>query len=398
MIDKRTIVKKDDGESPLADAEASTVSNNEKPSSSPSSSSTGNSFEMKPSSLSAIGSTLGKASAAKESTQSSANSSSAMTSSSVTSDKALPISSDPNTPGAPPASAATSEQPKPKKKSVTFHTTLETTDENIVKKVYNPSTVPLTPIIKKECLARPIRLKKSFNRKMKKRLQRLAMQAAAASSKSECILRPSLLSGVVQKSTEQTTSSFSAGSTGSLAASGEALAAAASTASTPSSVSASSQETASSGESSEARNLESGGTQFGDKRFILPKRSAHSSRVIKPNKRFLDEFELEIKRKNKAAAAAAAASVPQSSGDSSGTNSGGKVSGNDSTGDKVSKADMKMGNTEDSAKVGGDEERSDKNDDGKKKREKAKKDTEELHRRVSKTDAKGKHNFSTLQI
>ncbi|EAT48951.1 AAEL000054-PA, partial [Aedes aegypti] len=57
-----------------------------------------------------------------------------------------------------------------------------------------------------------------------------------------------------------------------------------------------------------------------DKRFILPKRSAHSSRVIKPNKRFLDEFELEIKRKNKAAAAAAAASVPQSSGDSSGTN------------------------------------------------------------------------------
>lgn len=388
MIDKRTIVKKDDGESPLADAEASTVSNNEKPSSSPSSSSTGNSFEMKPSSLSAIGSTLGKASAAKESTQSSANSSSAMTSSSVTSDKALPISSDPNTPGAPPASAATSEQPKPKKKSVTFHTTLETTDENIVKKVYNPSTVPLTPIIKKECLARPIRLKKSFNRKMKKRLQRLAMQAAAASSKSECILRPSLLSGVVQKSTEQTTSSFSAGSTGSLAASGEALAAAASTASTPSSVSASSQETASSGESSEARNLESGGTQFGDKRFILPKRSAHSSRVIKPNKRFLDEFELEIKRKNKAAAAAAAASVPQSSGDSSGTNSGGKVSGNDSTGDKVSKADMKMGNTEDSAKVGGDEERSDKNDDGKKKREKAKKDTEELHRRVSKTDAK----------
>ena len=53
------------------------------------------------------------------------------------------------------------------------------------------------------------------------------------------------------------------------------------------------------GELTSNRNLESGGTQFGDKRFILPKRSVHSSRVIKPNKRFLDEFELEIKKKNK---------------------------------------------------------------------------------------------------
>ena len=314
-----------------------------------------------------------------------------MTSSSVTSDKATP---EPNT-SETPAAAASEQPPKPKKKSVTFHTTLETTDENIVKKVYNPSTVPLTPIIKKECLARPIRLKKSFNRKMKKRLQRLAMQAAAASSKSECILRPSLLSGVVQKSTEQTTSSFSAGSAGSLAASGEALAAsaAATAATTPAPPSSTaSQETGSNsnsgGESSEARNLESGGTQFGDKRFILPKRSAHSSRVIKPNKRFLDEFELEIKKKNKAAAAAAAASGASSTGDSN--SGGGKSSGNDSSSDKVSKSDAKVGNTEDSAKVGGEEEHGDKNEEGKKKREKVKKDVEELQRRISKSDAKGK--------
>ncbi|XP_062713018.1 histone-lysine N-methyltransferase trithorax isoform X2 [Aedes albopictus] len=398
MIDKRPTVKSNDVESPLnGAAENITTNSNEKSSSSPtppaSSSPTGNSFEMKPSSLSAIGSTLGKASTAvKESShQSSPNSSTtAMTSSSVTSDKATP---EPNTSETPAAAAASEQPPKPKKKSVTFHTTLETTDENIVKKVYNPSTVPLTPIIKKECLARPIRLKKSFNRKMKKRLQRLAMQAAAASSKSECILRPSLLSGVVQKSTEQTTSSFSAGSAGSLAASGEALAAsaAATAATTPAPPSSTaSQETGSNsnsgGESSEARNLESGGTQFGDKRFILPKRSAHSSRVIKPNKRFLDEFELEIKKKNKAAAAAAAASGSSSTGDSN--SGGGKSSGNDSSSDKVSKSDAKVGNTEDSAKVGGEEEHGDKNEEGKKKREQVKKDVEELQRRISKSDAK----------
>ncbi|XP_062564586.1 histone-lysine N-methyltransferase trithorax [Armigeres subalbatus] len=392
-MEKRPSARNGDDECPPNVVEAKSVSNSEKTTSVTSASSTGNSFEMKPSSLSAIGSSMNKASASKEPSQSPSNSGTAMTSSSVTSENAEPISSNPNT-SETPSPTVPEPPPKPKKKSVTFHTTLETTDENIVKKVYNPSSVPLTSIIKKECLARPIRLKKSFNRKMKKRLQRLALQAAAAANKSECILRPSLLSGVVQKSTEQTTSRFSSGSAGSLATSGEALASAVAAAdaavTTPSSaVVAPSQEAGNNGESaSEARNLESGGTQFGDKRFILPKRSAHSSRVIKPNKRFLDEFELEIKKKNKAAAAAAAASGTSSSGDSVGTNSAGRVATSDSSGDKVSKGDVKVGNTEDGAKVRGDEERVDKSEEGKKKREKVKKDTEELQRRISRTDAK----------
>ncbi|XP_065073296.1 histone-lysine N-methyltransferase trithorax [Ochlerotatus camptorhynchus] len=387
--DKQPSVRSDDDECPLNGVEAK-ATNNEKssPPPPPPSSSTGNSFEMKPSSLSAIGSSLGKTSAkVSESSQSSPGSSSAMTSSSATSENPAPSAPDPTSSDATPP-------PKPKKKSVTFHTTLETTDENIVKKVYNPSTVPLTPIIKKECLARPIRLKKSFNRKMKKRLQRLAMQAAAASSKSECILRPSLLSGVVQKSStssaEQTSSSFSAGSSGSLAASGEAIAAsaaAAAAAATTAPSSASPQETGS--ETTEARNLESGGTQFGDKRFILPKRSAHSSRVIKPNKRFLDEFELEIKKKNKAAAAAAAAVAP-ASGDS-GKSGVGKISGNDNSGgDKVSKNDVNLkGETEESVTPGEEERNAEKSDDGKKKRDKVKKDAEEASRKVTpKADGK----------
>ncbi|XP_053661317.1 histone-lysine N-methyltransferase trithorax [Anopheles marshallii] len=222
-----------------------------------------------------------------------------------------------------------------KKKSVTFHTTLETTDENIVKKVYNPDTVPLPSIIKKECLARPIRLKKSFNRKMKKRLQRAVAAAAAASAAAsasasvsgggkamECLVRPSRLTEIVLKSSSKSSPGVStvdrnSGSVGGLgfglkAAEGAKAGVSFGGASEP----AQSAPVTTDGDMA-GRNLESGGTQFGDKRFILPKRSVHSSRVIKPNKRFLDEFELEIKKKNKnlaAAAAIAAAAAAASTG------------------------------------------------------------------------------------
>lgn len=39
-----------------------------------------------------------------------------------------------------------------------------------------------------------------------------------------------------------------------------------------------------------------GGKNSGEKRFVLPKRSVHSSRVIKPNKRFMDETQASTKK------------------------------------------------------------------------------------------------------
>ncbi|XP_058823621.1 histone-lysine N-methyltransferase trithorax [Topomyia yanbarensis] len=367
--------------------------------------SNGNSFEMKPSSLSAaLSSSVGSASVESTAVQSAANDESVMTRSTVAEQGTVLNEATPTILDAP---------PKPKKKTVTFHSTLETSDENMVKKVYNPATVPLIPIIKKECLARPIRLKKSFNRKMKKRLQRLAMQAASAAAKSECIVRPSRLTEIMQKSSKledanispEQTSSFSAGAS-SLNASGEQLSSSLSQDIVPFGGTGSSDPT-------EARNLESGGTQFGDKRFILPKRSAHSSRVIKPNKRFLDEFELEIKKKNKnlaaaqAAAATAAATaavaptavaqstVPSVSGDCSSGANVGKISCKDNSGDrnnyfaeKLIKNEVSSKNeTDDSAKPS-DDNSSEKGDDGKKKREKAKKDTDEQGRKAGKVDGK----------
>uniref|UniRef100_A0A182SWA9 Nuclear receptor domain-containing protein n=1 Tax=Anopheles maculatus TaxID=74869 RepID=A0A182SWA9_9DIPT len=251
-----------------------------------------------------------------------------------------------------PATVSSSVAPV-KKKSVTFHTTLETTDENIVKKVYNPDTVPLPSIIKKECLARPIRLKKSFNRKMKKRLQRAVAAAAAASAAAsasanvsggskamECLVRPSRLTEIVLKSSSKSSAagasplernSGSVGGLGFALKASEGAKSGVSFGATGESAQSAPVTTADGGDMA-GRNLESGGTQFGDKRFILPKRSVHSSRVIKPNKRFLDEFELEIKKKNKnLAAAAAIAAAAAAAGTGSGIPGAG-VSSNSTVG------------------------------------------------------------------
>uniref|UniRef100_A0A182JPS8 Histone-lysine N-methyltransferase trithorax n=1 Tax=Anopheles christyi TaxID=43041 RepID=A0A182JPS8_9DIPT len=254
--------------------------------------------------------------------------------SSMVSSGAILMGSKPPTSSPSPTATSNTNTAPVKKKSVTFHTTLETTDENIVRKVYNPDTVPLPSIIKKECLARPIRLKKSFNRKMKKRLQRAVAAAAAAaaasaavsasssasgaSKTSECLVRPSRLTEIVLKSSSKSSagvSSLEGRSCGSVGGLGFGLKA--TDGAKPSGICTFGvmgepgsivPAVAAEGELAATvnRNLESGGTQFGDKRFILPKRSVHSSRVIKPNKRFLDEFELEIKKKNKNLAAAAA--------------------------------------------------------------------------------------------
>uniref|UniRef100_A0A182QTC3 Histone-lysine N-methyltransferase trithorax n=1 Tax=Anopheles farauti TaxID=69004 RepID=A0A182QTC3_9DIPT len=266
------------------------------------------------------------------------------------------MGSKPLTAASTPAAVSTVASIAPvKKKSVTFHTTLETTDENIVKKVYNPDTVPLPSIIKKECLDRPIRLKKSFNRKMKKRLQRAVAAAAAAAAAAstsassavggasgaaktmECLVRPSRLTEIMLKSSNKPSTGGgvamsldrSSGSVGGLGFGLKALESAKSGLAFGTSRETGAQAvaiTTEAGSDAIGRNLESGGTQFGDKRFILPKRSVHSSRVIKPNKRFLDEFELEIKKKNKNLAAAAAVAAAAAAAEACSTTGTGSIS------------------------------------------------------------------------
>lgn len=69
-----------------------------------------------------------------------------------------------------------------KKKSVSFKTTLETSDDKtVVKKVYNPDNAPLVPIIKRKCL---------------NRLNGLG--------KSTCIVRPSRLTDVLKNNENST--------------------------------------------------------------------------------------------------------------------------------------------------------------------------------------------------
>lgn len=146
-----------------------------------------------------------------------------------------------------------------KKKTVTFKNELETSDDVLIKKVYNPSGAPLVPIIKKECLNRTTR----FN-------------------KSECIVRPSRLTEILKNSQNNidklnsiTFRTPSLINVPSLLTSSLSLTSTAATTTTTSATTTISK-------SNESN------SQLGDKRFILPKRSVHSCRVIKPNKRFLD--------------------------------------------------------------------------------------------------------------
>lgn len=156
-----------------------------------------------------------------------------------------------------------SPAPSIKKKTVTFKNELETSDDVVIKKVYNPTGAPLVPIIKKECLTRTTR----FN-------------------KSECIVRPSRLTEILKNSqnnidklnsiTFRTPSLINVPSllTNSLSLTSTATAAASTATSTTT--------------TTLSKSINESNSQLGDKRFILPKRSVHSCRVIKPNKRFLD--------------------------------------------------------------------------------------------------------------
>ncbi|XP_055679085.1 histone-lysine N-methyltransferase trithorax [Lutzomyia longipalpis] len=157
-----------------------------------------------------------------------------------------------------------------KKKTVTFKNVLETSDDVLVRKSYNPDFAPpLVPIIKKESLTRM----------------------------ENSIVRPSRLTEVMkQNSNNQDTMkalSFRLSSIPSNDDQGNAK--------DPPNGEGGDEEANGEGE----RRTEGGLAR--DKRFILPKRSLHSCRVIKPNKKFLDNMDdcsskkrlqLSMKRKN----------------------------------------------------------------------------------------------------
>lgn len=156
---------------------------------------------------------------------------------------------------------------KTRKKMVTFKNILETSDDITVKKVYNPSGTPLVPIIKKDSILRCM----------------------------ESIVKPSRLTEIVKQSTfnnlnriktlgfdtnddrdedeEEDDSQEGAG---------------AAVRSSDSRVSPNTEDEPKDGTDAESP---PGKVAVGDKRFILPKRSLHSRRVIKPNKKFLDDMD-----------------------------------------------------------------------------------------------------------
>jgi hypothetical protein len=161
---------------------------------------------------------------------------------------------------------------KSKKKTVTFKNQLETSDDtNIVRKVYNPIGAPLAPIIKKECLNRAIRFKRS-----------------------SCIVRPSRLTAIVKLSeSKNELLQLAANQDGLNALTKTSLdlnnsltaITAASAASCYALSPDNSEATTKSPSLSPVKNDEGEKTTTC---FVLPKRSLHSKRVIKPNKRFLD--------------------------------------------------------------------------------------------------------------
>lgn len=204
-----------------------------------------------------------------------------------------------------------------KKKTVTFKNVLETSDDlNIVKKEPNPYIAPPVPIIKKECLTRAIQI--------------------ARGGKS--ILLPSRLTEIVKnnsvnnidKLNSLTFKSSLAGPAKSKNVSLHASSVHFKRSNDEDNEDDDDDDEDSSIESEdddeddvgERRRESDGGpadetdaehldqvtgttgegscdnVTVGDKRFILPKRSVHSARVIKPNKRFLDAGEQTANTKN----------------------------------------------------------------------------------------------------
>lgn len=165
------------------------------------------------------------------------------------------------------ATTSTTTTKKTRKKMVTFKNILETSDDITVKKVYNPSGTPLVPIIKKDSILRCM----------------------------ESIVKPSRLTEIVKQSTFNNlnrikTLGFDTNDDRDEDEEEDDLqeGAGAAMGSSDSRVSPNNED-----EPKDCTDAESppGKVAVGDKRFILPKRSLHSRRVIKPNKKFLDDMD-----------------------------------------------------------------------------------------------------------
>lgn len=180
-----------------------------------------------------------------------------------------------NTDEGPPGSATPEPTKKTRKKTVTFKNVLETSDDITVKKVYNPSGTPLVPIIKKdssirsmESIVKPSRLteivkQSSFNNL--NRIKTLGFDVADDRDEEE----------EEEQDPREGVKSVSDCGNGS---------------STPP-IGKDPLEVDAEEEADVDNEREAGNVAVGDKRFILPKRSLHSRRVIKPNKKFLDDMD-----------------------------------------------------------------------------------------------------------
>lgn len=178
-----------------------------------------------------------------------------------------------NTDEGAPVSATPEPTKKTRKKTVTFKNVLETSDDITVKKVYNPSGTPLVPIIKKdssirsmESIVKPSRLteivkQSSFNNL--NRIKTLGFDVADDRDEEE-EEEQDPREGVKPSNCGNGSSTPPIGK--------DAL-------------------EVDVEEEADDNEREAGNVAVGDKRFILPKRSLHSRRVIKPNKKFLDDMD-----------------------------------------------------------------------------------------------------------
>lgn len=181
-----------------------------------------------------------------------------------------PVNTDEGVPAVVVVAPIESTTKKTRKKTVTFKNVLETSDDITVKKVYNPSGTPLVPIIKKdsslrsmESIVKPSRLTEIVKQSSFNNLNRIKTLGFDATDDRD---EDDEDEEQQQQPVDKVTSS-------------------ASVCHPPNNDAPANDED----EVEEAREMGNGAV--GDKRFILPKRSLHSRRVIKPNKKFLDDMD-----------------------------------------------------------------------------------------------------------
>lgn len=165
---------------------------------------------------------------------------------------------------------------KPKKKTVTFKNILETSDDlNIVKRVYNPAIVPAVPIIK---------ISKSYD--ALSRSERFARGDIVMPSRLTEVLKNYSANLDIDKLsllTFKSTNSAPVDTEDGLSQDADDT--------NPAADDVAGDPEAADDEAAGGATLSVGG----DNKFVLPRRSAHSCRVIKPNKRFLDDSSVTTK-------------------------------------------------------------------------------------------------------